>query len=206
MSILILFITTTLIVVMSPGPAALTVASQSAGNGMRKAFFGILGVAFANVVYFVMSATGIAALIISSHTAFSVIKWCGVLYLVYLGLSAIFSPAGSLGVSSGAKEKSSTLFIKGFVVEFANPKALLYFAAILPQFIDMSRPVILQLMIMGGITVILDLSIYSVYSYLAKRLTSDGVKKGVITVFNKVVGAALIFAAVKMLSVTAARS
>ena len=141
LSVFLLFAMTTFVVVFSPGPAAITVASQGSGNGALRAQFGILGVASANAAYFILSATGIASVIIASHTLFSVIKWAGVAYLVYLGLSALFSKSGGLTVRPGDADNSARLFIKGFIVEFANPKALLYFAAILPQFIDVARPI-----------------------------------------------------------------
>ena len=126
----LLFLITTIVVVFSPGPAAITIAAQGSGNGLKNAIFGVLGVAFANVVYFTLSATGIASLVIASQFVFSIIKWVGVVYLIYLGLSAIFSKSGGLIIEPGKKDKRLALFSKGFIVEFANPKALLYFAAI----------------------------------------------------------------------------
>ena len=171
---------TTFVVVFSPGPAALTVASQGSGNGFLYALFGIFGVATANVVYFALSATGIASLIIASNLLFTVIKWVGIIYLIYLGLSAIFSRSGGINVIKGPREKRRTLFTRGFIVEFANPKALLYFAAILPQFLDIAQPIAPQILIMGLITVFLDITIYSIYAYLGSALSKSDVKSRVI--------------------------
>ncbi len=197
----ILFFITTFVVVFSPGPAALTIASQGSGNGFRYAFFGIFGIATANVVYFALSATGIASLIIASNLLFTVIKWVGVIYLVYLGLSAILSRSGAIKIKKGAKEKHRTLFARGFIVEFANPKALLYFAAILPQFIDITQPIAPQILIMGLTTVFLDITVYSVYAYLGHTISSSGVKAWVVKTLNSVAGSALLFAAYKMTKV-----
>lgn len=194
----ILFFMTTFVVVFSPGPAAITIASQGSGNGFLLAFFGIFGVASANALYFALSATGIASLIIASNLIFTVIKWMGVIYLVYLGLSAIFSPAGGLKVEKGPAEKGRALFAKGFVVEFANPKALLYFAAILPQFLNVDLPIAPQILIMGLTTIVLDVTVYAVYAYLGHSISQSGVKAWVIKSVNNVAGAALLFAAFKM--------
>ncbi|MEL6693796.1 MAG: LysE family transporter, partial [Pseudomonadota bacterium] len=71
----ILFAITTFVVVFSPGPAAITVTAQGSGNGVGRAQFGIIGIASANVIYFALSATGIASLIIASNTLFTIIKW-----------------------------------------------------------------------------------------------------------------------------------
>ena len=202
-SIYLLFLVTTAVVVLSPGAAAITIASQGAGNGLKYAFFGIIGVALANAAYFALSATGIAALLIASNLVFSIIKWIGVGYLVYLGLSAIFSASGGIVVRKGAKEKRKALFAKGFIVEFANPKALLYFAAILPQFVNPSNPLMPQIFIMGTTTIVLDLAVYSLYAYLGERLVRGKVKDWTVNAINKVAGGALLFAGFKMASVSA---
>ena len=196
-----IFFITTFVVIFSPGPAAITVASQGSGNGYRYALFGIFGVATANAVYFALSATGIASLIIASNLLFTAIKWVGVIYLVYLGVSAIFSRAGGLKVTKGPREKRRALFTRGFIVEFANPKALMYFAAILPQFLDITQPIAPQILIMGLTTVFLDITVYSVYAYLGQSISRSGVKAWVIKTLNTVAGSALLFAAYKMTKV-----
>lgn len=103
----------------------------------------ILGVAIANVVFFIMSVTRIAARLIASHTLFSTIKWADVAYLLYLGLSAIFSHAGPLSINPSKQKQGSgyKVFFKSFAVELFNSKAFLCFSALLPQFIDVSNPI-----------------------------------------------------------------
>jgi threonine/homoserine/homoserine lactone efflux protein len=197
-----LFLGATLAVVLSPGPAAICVASQGAGNGVRKALNGITGIALANAVYFALSATGIAALIIASHQVFNVIKWVGVIYLIYLGAGAILGTAGGLKISRGASMPRKKLFVQGFVVEFANPKALMYFAAILPQFVNPANPILPQILIMGGVTVVIDYTVYTGYAYLAHRLINGGIKRRVVKAINVVAGSALLVAAFKMVRVT----
>ena len=169
---------------------------------MLRAQYGVFGIASANAIYFALSATGIASIIIASNLLFTTIKWVGVAYLVYLGLAAIFSKAGGLKVQQGQREKAQFLFAKGFVVEFANPKALLYFAAILPQFLDISTPVVPQLLIMGLTTLVLDFVAYSSYAFLGARLSKSGVKPWIVKSLNTTAGGALLFAAFKMLKVS----
>lgn len=197
-----IFFSATFAVVCSPGPAAICVASQGAGNGVRKALSGISGIALANAVYFALSATGIAALIIASHQVFNLIKWVGILYLIYLGAGAILGTAGGLKIQRGDPMSRRKLFLQGFIVEFANPKALLYFAAILPQFVNPANPVLPQILIMGAVTVVIDFTVYTAYAYLADRIINGGVKPRIVKAINVVAGSALIFAAVKMMRVT----
>ena len=199
-----IFFSATLAVVCSPGPAAICAASQGAGNGVRKALSGITGIALANAVYFALSATGIAALIIASHQIFNLIKWVGVIYLIYLGAGAILGTAGGLRIKRGDSMPRRKLFLQGFIVEFANPKALLYFAAILPQFINPANPVLPQILIMGAVTVVIDFTVYTGYAYLAHRLINGGVRPRIVKVINVVSGSALLFAAFKMMRVTSA--
>ena len=201
-----LFLVTTLVVVFTPGAAALAVASQGATNGGKRALFGVTGIALANVVYFVLSATGIASLIIASNLLFLIIKWVGVAYLVYLGLGAILSKSGAINVDPDRKKSSSeSLFAKGFVIEFANPKALLYFAAILPQFLNTASPILPQILIMGVTTLLLDLTSYSSYAFLGDRLANGGIKPWIVSLINKTAGGALLFAGFKMANVNAVK-
>ncbi len=196
--VFLLFVMTTFVVVLSPGPAAIAAAAQGAGNGVPRAFFGVAGIALANAAYFLLSATGIASLIIASHTLFSIIKWVGVAYLIYLGGAALFSKSGGLKIATGPRARRATLFAKGFTVEFANPKALLYFAAILPQFLDPNLPMLPQFLIMGGVTLAIDTAIYSMYAKAGQTLATSGAKGWVIKSVNNVAGSALLFAAFKM--------
>lgn len=200
-----IFLATTFAVVLSPGPAAISVASQASANGWKRGLFGVTGVASANVVYFALSATGIAALILASHLLFSVIKWCGIAYLIYLGISALIS-RGGLKVGEGERRSAKALFGQGFVVEFANPKALLYFAAILPQFVDPSSPVLVQILIMGAVTILIDLTVYTGYALTGDRIAKSGIKGWMLKGLNGLAGSALLFAAYKMAFLSAKRA
>lgn len=200
----ILFLITTAVVVFTPGAAAITVASQGAANGGRRALAGVFGIASANVIYFVLSATGIASLIIASNLLFLIIKWIGVAYLLWLGLNAIFSANGPIRVSAGTATASTRkLYAQGFVIEFANPKALMYFAAILPQFLNTDLPILPQILIMGVTTLVIDLTSYTAYGFLGDRIAAGGLRKWVVGLINKSAGAALIFAGIRMASVSA---
>ncbi len=202
----LIFTLTTAVVIFSPGPTAILIASQGAGNGLKRTLFGVFGITCATMIYFAMSATGIASLIVASHTLFQIIKWAGVAYLIYLGFSAIFSKSGGIVVNSDAPlRKLRTLFTHSFLIEFSNPKALLYFSAILPQFLDVARPIAPQFFIMWVTAFLLQCVIYSAYAYLGERLIQGGVKSWIVNAINKTAGAALIFAGLKMASVTANR-
>lgn len=202
----LIFAATTAVIIFSPGPTAILMASQGAGNGLKRTLFGLFGITSATLIYFILSATGIASLIVASHTLFQIIKWIGVIYLVYLGCSAIFSRSGGLVVTpSGPARKRTSLFAHGFLIEFSNPKALLYFSAVLPQFLDISRPIAIQFCIMWVTAFVLQIIIYAAYAYLGERLIRGGIKSWIVSAINKTAGGALIFAGVKMASISATR-
>ena len=201
LSLYLIFLATTVMLILIPGPAAITVASQGATNTSNNAFFGVLGVATADVIFFALSATGIASLIIASNLMLSAVKWAGVVYLLYLGAGALLSQSGAIKINrQQAQERAPKLFSQGLVIQLANPKALLYFSALLPQFIDPGKPIFFQILVMGASCFLADLLIYSVYSHLGYRLAKQALKQWVINLINKVAGITLISTAVKMAS------
>lgn len=195
----LLFFFTTLVVVFSPGPAALLTAGQGATHGVKGSVAGTLGIACANVVYFLLSATGVSALILTSNQLFALIKWIGVAYLVYLGVMAIFSSSGGIVVRRQQTRYSAlNYFYKGFLIEISNPKALIYFSALLPQFIDLSKPLLTQLVIMGGVTFFLDFICYNAYGMLGHTLSRRVVKANIIKIINTATGGFLLYVASKV--------
>lgn len=195
------FLVTTVMLILVPGPAAITVASQGASHSSKKAFLGVLGVASADVIYFALSATGIASLILASSLLFSLIKWFGVVYLLYLGITAIFGKSGAIKINRKSNNGGpGKLFSKGVVVQLANPKALMYFSALLPQFVDPSEPILFQMLLMGVSCLLVDLLVYSLFSQMGDLLAKQKMKSWVINVINKAAGITLIAIGVKMAS------
>jgi homoserine/homoserine lactone efflux protein len=196
-----IFLVTTVMLILVPGPAAITVAGQGAGHSSQQAFLGVLGVATADVLFFALSATGIASLILASSLLFATIKWLGVVYLLYLGALAFFSKSGALKITRGAVKRSHAgLFYQGLVVQLANPKALMYFSALLPQFIDPDEPVLFQMLLMGSSCLLADLVVYSLFSRLGNRLAKQKMQAWVINLINKAAGLTLIAVGIRMAS------
>lgn len=196
----LIFVVTTAVVCLTPGPAALLVVAQGMSNGYRRSYWAIAGIAFGNAIYFALSATGVAALIVASSTLFSVIKWIGVAYLFYLGISAIRSKASALTVSNDATHATSGMraFWQAMVVELSNPKALLYFVALLPQFIDPSRPVGPQLLIFGITCIVLDTMAYSLYAWLGSKTRRFTANTRFVKTSNRAAGGLLMVAGAMM--------
>lgn len=203
-SIYSLFLVTTAVVCLSPGPAAIIVVAQSMSSGLRRSYFGIAGIALANAIYFGLSATGVAALIVASSTLFTVIKWIGVVYLLYLGCSAIFSKSGAIIVDAHHGQHALSgyrAFWQGLIVELSNPKALLYFVALLPQFVDPAQPIWGQMLIFGATCVFLDVAVYSLYAWLGSKTQGFTANPRFVRASNGAAGGLLILAGALMATV-----
>jgi len=161
------FCATEAVLCFTPGPAVLFVTSVAMARGMRGGFAGALGILAGNLFYFALSGTGIAAVILASGRLFTVLKWFGASYLFWIGVRMLVSrarPAAPI-----ATQPVSRSFGRGFVVQAANPKALVFFVALLPQFIDPTQPVGLQLVILGASSVVIECAVLTLYAAVAAR-------------------------------------
>ena len=199
----LIFVATTAVICLTPGPAALLIVAQGMSNGLRRSYWAIAGIALANAIYFALSATGIAALIVASGTLFSIIKWGGVAYLFYLGVSAIMNKASAFTVAQDEKlaVRGPRAFWHAMIVELSNPKALLYFVALLPQFVDPSRPVGRQMLIYGISCIILDGMSYSMYAWLGSKTRKFTASTRFVKRSNRASGSLLIIAGALMAGV-----
>jgi homoserine/homoserine lactone efflux protein len=191
----VLFLITETVLCLSPGPAVLLVLSQALTRGARGSMLSSAGILSANTLYFVLSATSLGALLLASYDLFFLVKWIGAAYLIYLGASAFFEKTSVLVVArdAGAGEAGTwELFGNGFVLQAANPKNLLFFAAIVPQFIDMTRPLGLQIAILGVTSVGLEFFILLGYGLLASRATRLATQQKFVAWTNRLAGSMLI--------------
>ena len=198
------FCTVTALIILSPGACAILVASKVTAFGLRGALV-IGGFNLSAVAYFTLSALGLTAIIVSSQQMFLWIKWIGVAYLLYLAFMAIFTKSGGLVVKreTGKQQSPASLISQGFLIEFSNPKAWLYFAAVLPPFIDPSRPLITQVIIMIAATIVMQWIIYMGYALLADGIVKRGIRENTIIWLNRFIGGALLLAAIKIAKTTA---
>lgn len=150
-----------------PGPAVLLVVSQALSHGSAKATWSILGITAAGTMWFVLSATGIGAVLTASYALFFAIKWIGVVYLLWLGLSAFWRTSKLAAVKPDAGSgKPVRLFVGGFILQMANPNVMLFFAAFLPQFIAPKAPLVPQLAILALVTAVIELVVQLAYAFL----------------------------------------
>ncbi len=193
-----LFVATETVLCLTPGPAVLLVLSQALARGPAKSLFSSLGILAANAAYFVLSATGLGALLLASYDLFFAIKWIGAGYLVYLGIAAIVGRAPVVRAQAGGAPPASDLrlFLNGFALQASNPKSLLFFTAILPQFVDPRAPLGLQLSVLGVASLLVEFVVLSGYGLLAGRAAHVAREPRYATITNRVAGTLLIGAGV----------
>jgi threonine/homoserine/homoserine lactone efflux protein len=143
-----LFSLATLALLLVPGPAVLYIVTQSVDHGRLAGFVSVAGVHLGTLVHTFAAAVGLSALIVSSAVAFSVVKYAGAAYLVYLGIRRLLERAPPVEVASGSGSLA-TLFWRGALVNVLNPKTALFFFAFLPQFVDPESAVWSQVVVFG---------------------------------------------------------
>jgi threonine/homoserine/homoserine lactone efflux protein len=170
----LLFVITEGVLSATPGPAVLFVLSQALRGGAAKSVWASAGILSANAVYFLLSATSLGAILIASYNLFFLVKWVGAAYLVYLGFQTFLSrhAARRLPEPSASAFSQSRIWRDGVLLQLANPKALLFFVAILPQFIDPAGSLAFQVLILGVSSIMVEFCILLAYGLLAGKASS----------------------------------
>lgn len=150
-----------------PGPSVTVVIANSLSGGTRAGLLTILGTELSMLSMVLIVALGLEAVMALLSGAFEIIKLVGAAYLVYIGWK-MFTARGGLDVGGGAPRKSAGAYAwQGALINWSNPKTLLFLGAFLPQFIDLSRPAFGQIMVLGLIVMAVATATDSIYAVLA---------------------------------------
>lgn len=150
-----------------PDTSQLLIMSNSIRHGLRRSRWTIFGDLSANVIQMAAAAFGLAAVIATSADAFTVIKWLGVAYLAWIGLQLCLSKPRDIELSGGETTSRAALFRQSFITSNANPYAVVFFAALFPQFIDPSAATLPQAAILGATYLVVDGAILILWGWLA---------------------------------------
>jgi threonine/homoserine/homoserine lactone efflux protein len=164
-----LFVAAALTLLLVPGPAVIYVVARSVEGGRLTGLVSVLGVELGTLLHVVFAAAGLSAIVVSSAAAFSVVKWLGAAYLVWLGLRQILGrDSGNEDLPlSGGGENRLRVFSQSVLVQVLNPKVALFFLAFLPQFVDLSRGAAwTQVVVLGATLAILGLFTDGLYALL----------------------------------------
>jgi homoserine/homoserine lactone efflux protein len=180
---------------LTPGPAVLFVVSHGLSRGGRAALAANAGILTANTIYFILSALGLGAVLLASHQVFIALKYAGGIYLVYLGVRTIAGAGLALSApretTAGAAQRA---WLRAAALQLANPKALVFFAALLPQFLDAARPIAPQMLILAVTSAVIEFLVLASYGYLAASASRLAHQPRFRTITNRVSGSLLIVA------------
>jgi homoserine/homoserine lactone efflux protein len=177
---------------LTPGPNGLLSLTHGACFGFRRTVMTVLGGGLGFFILIAASLGGMGALLAASERAFTLAKWIGAAYLVYLGIRVWRSPAPLVSVEAGATREGRPLrmFNQGFLVAVSNPKALIFFAAFLPQFMVPGVPYAMQLAVFGGTFVVVEIVYELMLAGLAERIAPWLSRHG--RWFNRAAGATFV--------------
>ena len=155
-----------------PGPAVLYVVGQGMRHGARKAIAANLGILSGNAIWFAASAIGLASLVAFAAPAFNAIRWLGVLYLLWLGISAWRDALRRTDATQRIAPSvpgAFRMWRQGVLLQLANPKAILFFTALLPQFVDPARAIAPQILVLAATSIVCEFFVLAGYAWLAAR-------------------------------------
>lgn len=197
----LLYVSAVFVLTVTPGPSVLMCISLSVNTGPRKALIGALGSTTAIVGIMVLSALGLGATLAASETLFNLLKWLGAGYLAYLGITSLLSKTTEISVAMSSSSVSNRrLFSQGLLVGASNPKALLFFGALFPQFIEPSQPHLPQFLMLGCTFIFFELLWLTIYTFSAARAKVWLQQPRRATLFNRATGVVFLLAACMLAS------
>lgn len=163
------FAAAAILLLLTPGPAVLYIVGRSVEQGRLAGVVSVLGITTGTLVHVIAAVVGLSALIASSVLAFSIVKYAGAAYLIYIGVRRLLNRADAPAEAVHLPRRSLwRLYSDGFIVNILNPKTALFFLAFLPQFVDASAPrPLLHLLALSAVFMAMTFVVFVVYGLLA---------------------------------------
>ncbi|GGD09076.1 LysE family transporter [Halopseudomonas salina] len=160
------------IISLSPGAGAIASLSSGLNYGFGRGYWTAIGLQFGLLLQIGVVAAGVGALLATSETAFRLIKWFGVAYLLFLAIRQWRSPPVDMSAQARVRSVGQplALMFRGFLINASNPKAVVFMLAVLPQFINPAAPMVTQYLVMAATMVVVDLIVMAGYTGLASRV------------------------------------
>jgi threonine/homoserine/homoserine lactone efflux protein len=166
-----LFFAAAFVLAITPGPGIFYVLARSIQGGRREGYASAAGTAVGGLFHVLAAALGVSAVLAASAEAFTMVKYAGAAYLIYLGIRALLSKESPVEVDAGTAGRRA--FLQGITTEVLNPKTALFFLAFIPQFVDPKGAVVLEFIVLGSISVFLNTSADLVVATLAGPIGSQ---------------------------------
>lgn len=194
------FLLASIVISITPGPGSVLVLATSLRYRYTSVFKTLLGLELALLVHLAIVALGLGALLATSNAAFLTMKIMGAAYLVWLGIQKWRAPVESIDATKVHVSQSGRLFRQGLLVNLTNPKAVIFIAALLPQFIVVSEPQVAQYIIIGATMVGVDLLIMTGYALLASQFRHFFKNTRMLRIQNRIFGGLFVSAGIMLAS------
>ncbi|MBB6123168.1 LysE family translocator [Sphingobium subterraneum] len=168
--LLLLYFLTDLMACLTPGPAVLAVTSHALGGSLRGAAGAIAGINLGNVLWFTLAGLGLATITTIAPIVFLVLRWVGISYLLYLGISMWRGTHAITFRRDTRRSGALQGLFSAIAIQLSNPKALLFFTVLLPPFLDPHAPMMRQIAVLALIGVITEVTVLAGYAAIAYRL------------------------------------
>jgi len=203
LDIILTFIIASALLAMTPGPDNIFVLTQAAVSGRMSGVLITLGLCTGLIVHTTAVALGVAAIFQSSALAFTLLKFAGAAYLLYLAWQSFRASSDKLDLSSSKTLSARQFYIRGIIMNIANPKVSIFFLAFLPQFASIERgPLAPQIIVLGLIFIVVALVIFSAIALLAGFIGTIMTRSAKAqTLLNKMAGTVFVALAIKLASV-----
>ncbi|MBP8286455.1 MAG: homoserine/homoserine lactone efflux protein [Rhodoferax sp.] len=181
---------------ISPGPGAIASMSAGLNHGFRYGYVTIFGLVLGIWTQLLIVGVGLGALIAASGAAFTVVKWLGVGYLVWLGIAQWRAPARPMVAVSDSCEvvTQRALILKAWLINIVNPKGTVFLLAVVPQFINPAQPLLQQYLIIGATLAFTDLVVMTGYTALAAKVLGALKEPAHIRAMNRIFGSLFVLA------------
>ncbi|MHA0857978.1 LysE family translocator [Paenibacillus sp. CMAA1364] len=159
---------TSIILILIPGPDLIFAITQAISNGRKAGVYTAIGLSLGNIVHTLAAALGLSVVIMTSATAFLLLKWLGAIYLFYQTYKSIKHRKIHIQINMDGNKNKRNLLIKGFTMNILNPKVAIFFLTFLPQFVNYAAgQVPIQMIILGVIFIILSVIMFTFIAYFA---------------------------------------
>lgn len=193
------FATLSLLVSLFPGPAVVSVISTALRRGFWASLATNAGTLCGDAVFVALTACGLGAVLVASHAAFAILKWLGIAYLAFLGLRAFLERRDGIALDEArSASPASRAFWLGLSTQLANPKVILFFGALTPQFVDVRNSVMPQFVALGATFIVSDCLVFAAYGALAHQARELFAMPEAARITRRLTGAAMLGAAARL--------
>ena len=181
---------------ISPGPGAVAAMSSRLNYGFKRGYFTTFGLVMGICTQLLVVSVGLGALVAASNTAFLIVKWAGVVYLVWLGIAQWRAVPGPLVAQdeNAPVMRRRDMVLRGWMINAVNPKGTVFMLAVVPQFLLLDQPLLQQYLLIGATLCFTDLVVMAAYTAMAARLLAALRKPTHIRAMNRVFGSLFVLA------------